>query len=397
MGLFGSDIEAPEQANQNSIDHYDNHALNPANADQKIFCLEGPRMALHSYGHDKIEQSLISQYYNDTLPHAIIFEGVKGIGKATMAFRLAKFLLSRTPNQSMQDSMFDNILEEQPETLSITFAHPAVRRVLSGASPDFMVIEQDTETEKTSKTRSIAVKDVRRVPAFFRMTSSQGGWRVVIVDDADTMTRSAQNALLKILEEPPAKSLLIVVTHRLGRLIPTIRSRAQVINFKPLRNTLIESVLKQSEPDLTKKETDLILLMSQGSVGAALQYYEMRLSERLEDLENVISTYPNFESIKLHGIAEIYARANKGADYEVLRFLLLIIFKMLSSMLARKQSFDGHVLKGFENIALNLGGAGLITLYEDLDNLFETADVGNLDKYQCIMSAFQMIQNYKKV
>jgi hypothetical protein len=127
---------------------------------------------------------------------------------------------------------------------------PVARRLASGGHADFFSTEKKFDEDKGVYKDTLEVAEIRKIAPFLRMTSSEGGWRIVIADDADSMTRSAQNGILKILEEPPRNSLLILVAHRAGALIPTIRSRARFINFLPFDSTALKELIGKANPNL---------------------------------------------------------------------------------------------------------------------------------------------------
>ena len=184
-----------------------------------------PRERLKLVGHGEAEQTLLSAFQSGRLPHAWLISGPRGIGKATLAYRFARFLL----NGGSEGGLFGG-----PDDLSVPAESSVAHRVAAQAHPDLRVVER-TANERTGKLRTeIVVDDVRDLSHFLRLTPSDGGWRIAIVDAADEMNRNAANALLKILEEPPDRAVLLVVSHAPGRLLPTIRSRCRKLVMKPL-------------------------------------------------------------------------------------------------------------------------------------------------------------------
>ena len=201
-----------------------------ANASAPTSSLAPPRENGEVLGHDIIEQSLLSLYNNDKLPHALIFAGPMGVGKTTMAFRVARFLLKHGSADSNQDSLFGDA-PAPPTNMHVPADDPVSHKVASGGHPDLRTIERPMDERKGTRKNSVDVETARTIAPFLRMSASEGGWRIVIVDEADTMNYFAQNAILKILEEPPPKALLILICNRLGAMIPTIRSRCRTFNF----------------------------------------------------------------------------------------------------------------------------------------------------------------------
>src|SRR5947209_1685077 len=186
-----------------------------------------PRETLSLYGHAEAEQAFLTAYRGGRMPHAWLIGGVGigGIGKATLAYRMARFLFAH-PDQAAEDV-------RKSSSLALPADHPVARRIAAQGHPDLLALER-VEDEKGKMPTMISVDLVRRTIGFFGSTAGEGGWRVCIVDSADELNPSGANALLKILEEPPAKALLLVVSHAPGRLLPTIRSRCRRLMLRPL-------------------------------------------------------------------------------------------------------------------------------------------------------------------
>jgi len=162
-------------------------------------------------------------------PHAWLIGGPAGIGKATLAYRMARFVLAH-PDPRAAAVQEANSLHVDPD-------HMVARRIAAQAQGDLLVLER-TVNEKTGKLRQdIQVDDVRRSVTFFGSTAGEGGWRVAIVDAVDELNTEGANALLKVLEEPPRRALLLLVSHSAARVLPTIRSRCRLLTLRPLAAT----------------------------------------------------------------------------------------------------------------------------------------------------------------
>ncbi|WP_165219573.1 DNA polymerase III subunit delta' [Affinirhizobium pseudoryzae] len=194
--------------------------------DQMPGVLDGavpPQLNSHLFGHAEAEAFLARFYRSGRSHHAILIEGPEGIGKATLAFRFANYVLSH-PDPSTA-----------PEELPDPDPHaPVSRQIASGASHNLLHLTRPVD-DKTGKVKTaIIVDEVRRAGHFFSQTSGTGNWRIVIIDPADDLNRNAANAILKILEEPPKRSLFLVLSHAPGKLLPTIRSRCLPLKLSPL-------------------------------------------------------------------------------------------------------------------------------------------------------------------
>ena len=177
-----------------------------------------PRRQSELIGQTAAEAEFLSAYNGGRLPHAWLIAGPRGVGKATLAFRIARFVLAQGSDSTQRPDdgpgLFGEPLPKSvPSSLHVAPDHPVFRRVASGGHSDLRVYERTVNAKTGRLHRDIAVDEIRDVRSFLSLTPAEGAWRVVIVDSADDMNPNSANALLKILEEPPARALLLVVTH----------------------------------------------------------------------------------------------------------------------------------------------------------------------------------------
>jgi DNA polymerase-3 subunit delta' len=185
-----------------------------------------PRETSALFGHVEAERTLLEAYKGGRIPHAWLIGGPPGIGKATLAYRLARFVLAHPDPQAPA--------VQKAASLAVDAGHPVARRIAAQAQGDFLVLER-VINEKTGKLfTEIRVEDVRRSVPFFGSTAGEGGWRVAIVDSVDELNTAGANTLLKVLEEPPPRALLLLVNNAPGRELPTIRSRCRRLLLRPL-------------------------------------------------------------------------------------------------------------------------------------------------------------------
>ena len=253
-----------------------------------------PRETTTLYGHDEAQASLLAAWNGGRFPHALLIGGPEGIGKATLAYRVARFVLA---NGGVGKA---TKLDVEPD-------HPVSRQIEALAHPDLLVLRR-VWNEDTKKLRSeIRVEDVRRTVTFFGSTSAYGGYRVCIVDSADELNRAGANALLKVLEEPPAHSLLMIVSHSPGRLLPTIRSRCRRLNLRPLPTADVVHALEDiasKDPELPRDRIPEAASASGGSVRHAL---ELLLGGNLEvrDLTAaMLARLPAVDGGDLHALGD---------------------------------------------------------------------------------------------
>jgi DNA polymerase III delta' subunit len=185
-----------------------------------------PRLTATLEGHDAAERIVLDAWSQGRLHHAWMITGPQGIGKATLAWRIARFLLSHRRGDG-----------PPPRDLATDPGGEAARLIAARSHPDLFVLERQVNPDTGKLRQDIAVDDVRRVNAFFARTAAFGGWRVVIVDAVDDLNASSANALLKILEEPPPRAVFLLVAHAPGRALKTIRSRCRVLGLRAPRRT----------------------------------------------------------------------------------------------------------------------------------------------------------------
>lgn len=200
--------------------------MSPAKAPSDAAELPHPRETFALFGHAEAERALLDEYRSGRIAHAWLIGGPAGIGKATLAYRMARFALAHP------DPLADAV--RRAASLDVPPDSPVARRVAGRAHPDLLVLEREPDDKGKMRT-VITVDQVRRTVAFFGSTAGEGGWRICIVDSADELQYpQGSNALLKVLEEPPSRSLFLVVSHAPGRLLPTIRSRCRRLTLRPL-------------------------------------------------------------------------------------------------------------------------------------------------------------------
>jgi DNA polymerase-3 subunit delta' len=185
-----------------------------------------PRETTALFGHEEAERGLLGSYKGGRIPHAWLIGGPPGIGKATLAYRLARFVLAH-PDPRLP-------AVQNATSLAVDAGNSAARRIAAQAQGDLLVLERVINDQTGKLYTVIRVDDVRRAVPFFGSTASEGGWRIAIVDAIDDLQREGANALLKILEEPPARTLLLLISHAPGRELPTIRSRCRRLLLRPL-------------------------------------------------------------------------------------------------------------------------------------------------------------------
>jgi DNA polymerase-3 subunit delta' len=256
-----------------------------------------PRETTLLYGHVEAEHALLSAYRSHRFPHAWLLGGPRGIGKATLAYRLARFILAH-PDLDLPSVRTATSLWVAPE-------QSVARRVALQAHHDLLVLER-TINEKTNKLyQDIQVDDVRRSVSFFGSTPAEGGWRVAIVDTVDELNPAGANALLKILEEPPQRAVLLLVSHSAGRVLPTMRSRCRVLGLRPLASgDVARAAAAATGRDPSDPEITAAAAVADGSVRRALELLDRNALELRNGVLTLLERLPTLDPRALHALGE---------------------------------------------------------------------------------------------
>ena len=352
-----------------------------------------PRQMKDCLGHESVERALLEMIEKDRLPHALIFAGPQGIGKSTMAFRLARYLFKKGKDSNSADGgLFgDSLPKEDVNSLVIDPSESVFWKVASGGHPDLLTIERLFDDKKSRLKASVEVDEVRRITPFMRMTASQGGWRIVVVDDADTMNRSAQNAILKILEEPPPNALLILVCHRLGAMIPTIRSRCRVIPFSPLSKEDFVSLIRQEHGSLPQSDTDVLFNISGGSVGQGLRIADEGGLEAVEKITALLYGWPRWQWSQIHLLAESMGRQGQEDKLRAFQDVLLWMVDSLLRAKARGETPQSPLNNdATQKLLAHYSLPQWIEIAGQLREHFDTVTAASLDKRHAVIGAFSL-------
>jgi DNA polymerase III subunit delta' len=281
-----------------------------------------PRETTVLFGHADAERSLLDAYKSGRIAHAWLIGGPPGIGKATLAYRLARFVLAHPDPHAPE--------VQKATSLAVNLDHPVARRMAAQAQGDLLVLERSLNEQTGKLYTVIRVDDVRRTVSFFGSTAGEGGWRIAIVDAVDDLQREGANALLKVLEEPPQRSLLLLISNAPGRELPTIRSRCRRLLLRPLETPDVTRALTAATGlDADEPEVRQAAAAAEGSVGRALGLLDgaaIALRQRMLDL---FEQLPDPDPRALHALGE----AIGGTDPRTLEAFMDMVNGWLSARL----------------------------------------------------------------
>ncbi len=325
-----------------------------------------PRLTDVLFGHEGAEAALLYAYRGGRVPHAFMLVGPKGIGKATLAYRMARFVLAH-PNPAAPEV-------QAASSLAVDAEHPVARRIAAQAQGDLLVIER-TLNDKGVLRQQIAVDDVRRTVGFFGSTAGEGGWRVAIVDAVDELNRAGANALLKILEEPPRRALLLLVAHSAARVPATLRSRCRIITLRPLAAEEVASALAAAigEP----ADDPAIIAAAEaadGSVARGLAFLDGDALVLRQRVLEMLDRLPASNATALHALGDALA----GTDPQPLAAFLDTVNAWLAQRLGTGGGEIGRLIR-------------LAEASERINAAARDAETYNLDRKPLVFGVFGLL------
>ena len=331
-----------------------------------------PRDTFELFGHEQAEADFLDAYRAGRMPQAWIIGGPPGIGKATLAWRVALFIAAHPDPASPA--------VQQAKNLAVDPNHPAARKLSALSFGDLALLRRQW-SEKTKKHATrITVDDVRHAIHLFEQAAGEGGWRMAIIDSADDLNLNSANALLKLIEEPPPRCLFLLIAHRPGRLLPTIRSRCRTLMLQSLappaldaavREALDASGQKAAEPALAKA-----CARAEGSVHEALRLLAADESAVDDLMEQVLGDLPHVKWRIAHRIAD--SVSGRGGETEFEAFLRAI-FDWLGATLRRNPGLGPRALAPYAEA------------WEFLERETRDLEIYNLDKRAFVIIVFSRL------
>lgn len=316
-------------------------------------------------GHQTVMQQLYDSYRSGRMHHAWLLNGPRGIGKASLAMVFARLVISNPDWRALPENLDAVAVNER-----------AGRQISQGAHPQLLHLTRPYDGKTRRFKTRLSVDEIRRTQGFYGLTADAGGWRITIVDSVDEMNASASNALLKVLEEPPKRSLFFVLSHSTGRLLPTIRSRCQLLAMQPLADVQVREVLSRLGVQASEKDMQRAVRLGSGSVRTTIRLLQ----------SSVLRDFEKFEKLMAHrsaGSASDWDAAHQVADN--------------LSKRGQEDSFAlfGDLVRGWIGAQVRINAsagptelAGWAELWEKANRSSTLADAFNLDRKQVILSLF---------
>lgn len=286
-----------------------------------------PRDSFNLDGMDKADHAVTDALARGRMHHAWLLSGPEGVGKASFAYRIARRLLGAAPDPGQGP-------------LASRSDDPVSRQVSARSHPDLMVLERATDDGKTRK--SIPVDEARALPGFFANSPAAAPYRVAIIDAADDLNVNAANAVLKTLEEPPPRGVVLLISHSPGRLLPTIRSRCRTLSIPAMDQAVLAERL-QHRLGLGPKEAQRLAAMSRGALGRALRLAQSGALAADDAARGLLTGLPKLDEAALLALADSF-RGGDGAARFALVFERLVeqVHEMAvaDSLAGRAQGLD---------------------------------------------------------
>lgn len=318
-------------------------------------------------GHGVAEKALLDAYRSKRLHHAWILGGPKGIGKATLAFRFARFAIANPDRFGSAVEMASG-LDVDPD-------HPVSRQIKAGGHPNILHLRRPWDEKGKRFKADLPVDEIRRTVSFFGTTASANAWRVCIVDAADDMNQSSANALLKILEEPPERCLFVVLCHAPGRLLPTIRSRCRRLDLTPLSSDELRAGLREVAGEDLPGEDDLadIAAAADGSLRSALTLLAGDGLAIARGVARLADDAGRSDPAAVHALADLVSARGASDNWE--SFL-----HVARSWLHRRMRLE---------LTRGIGDAHrYVALWEATNRSIRDAEALNLDRKQVVLGFF---------
>jgi DNA polymerase-3 subunit delta' len=323
-----------------------------------------PRENPNLIGHAAALRAIQDALAGGRLHHAWLITGPEGVGKATLAYRFARGLLGGR--------------------LDLDADSPVFRRIAAGTHADLLTIEREWDDKKKRLKKTIAAEGARGIPPFLHLTPAEGGWRVVIVDGAEDLNPQSANALLKILEEPPARAVLMLVCSAPGGLLATLRSRCRQLALGPLADTELEAALSLYLPDMEPAARRQLVALAEGSPGRALALAEQGGLAIAGLVTEVLSALPDVHLLRGYEMAD---QLREEAAFDL--FFSLLLAAIAGAVAAQLRGMADPLQA---RIAALRAPAAWGEIWSALTRLHDETGRFNLDRRQAVVAGLALLR-----
>ena len=353
-----------------------------------------PRDNENLRGLDTAQQALFDGFMSSKMHHAWIISGQKGIGKATLAYKFAQFILEfKNP---------DNVRAAGLTSLTPNFNAISAQQVRARSHPSLFVLKR-AYNDKTKKFgQNINIENVRKAEQFINKTVEKGGWRVIIIDSADDLNISSANALLKSLEEPPQNTVFLIISSLPAKLLPTIRSRCRILKLPDLDEQVISQLLQTYHVEMNAEERDIILFLGQGSFARVLEVIDVEGLEIYKKMLALLYQIPQISRDDIHKLGSELALKAVESKYIFFTEQYLAILSRLIKFISLGQAADAHMplpnveIKLFNHLKAHFTLDALFSLWESSEQKFRINAAFNMDKKQTIITEFLNLEKLAK-
>ena len=317
----------------------------------KIAGAPHPMLANEIIGHSSQKLSFLSSFASNRLHQCWLLAGDMGIGKASFAWLIAKFLLTTKYQPAdlkidLNESNINSILEPQSGN--------TLNRIISGSEQRVYIVRRGYNEKRKTFFKNISIEDVRKLQSYCSLSIADGGKRIIIIDTADDLNKSSSNALLKLLEEPPKNTIFLLISHQPNLLVPTLKSRCQKLSFSNLDQTDLGAVLKAIGCKIERSDEVSLSILSKGSAGAACRLINSNCINLYSDILNISSSLPNLNTNKILQLSQNYFAKAKPGEFEIFLEMMQHFFSRLCKTGAMQKPVLPSVTENEAKIMKNL-------------------------------------------
>ena len=258
-----------------------------------------------------------------------------------------------------------------------------------GTFSDLKIISPDIANNK----KEIAIDDIRKIYDFFHVSSSMHDYRIIIIDSIDDLNNNSANALLKILEEPPKKTIFFLICHNINNILDTIKSRTRILNFSPLKDELVERLLYDNITNINNNLVQNLVYLSSGSIGTAYDLYNADVNSIINDMKLILTDLLNWKVKNLINFASGLQRGYKF--YAFKKLILAIINSVVKFNMGvldiKSLNLNIQEIINIVSSCYNKNVESVIKLKADIENMFYKHDEINLDSESVIILILNML------